>query len=129
MQRAVQLAEDSCGPAFAKDAFLKSAFKPILDAAVAVCASTPSPQGEDVQVRSESGGAPAPAADALLALPAHQRSPDPYPLFRAAAAHKLKVPVWSSYFFLGGLRRWEREPLQVLSGSARGLAAGAVEPL
>ena len=72
---------------------------------------------------------PAPAADALLALPAHQRSPDPYPLFRAAAAHKLKVPVWSSYFFLGGLRRWEREPLQVLSGSARGLAAGAVEPL
>ena len=59
-QRAVQLAEDSCGPAFAKDAFLKAAFKPILDAAVAVCASAPSPPGEDVQVRSESGGAPAP---------------------------------------------------------------------
>jgi hypothetical protein len=58
-QRAVQLAEDSCGPAFAKDAFLKSAFKPILDAVAAVCASAPSP-GEDVQVRSESGGAPAP---------------------------------------------------------------------
>ena len=56
-QRAVQLAEDSCGPAFAKDAFLKSAFKPMLDAVVAVCASAPSP-GEDVQVRSESGGAP-----------------------------------------------------------------------
>ena len=50
-QRAVQLAEDSCGPAFAKDGFLKDAFKPILDAAVAVCASAPS-AGEDVQVRS-----------------------------------------------------------------------------
>ena len=59
-QRAVQLAEDSCGPAFAKDAFLKSAFKPILDAAVAVCASALHIPGEDVQVRSESGGAPAP---------------------------------------------------------------------
>jgi hypothetical protein len=58
-QRAVQLAEDSCGPAFAKDAFLKAAFKPILDAVVAVCASAPSP-GEDAQVRSGSRGAPAP---------------------------------------------------------------------
>ena len=51
-QRVVQLAEESCGPAFAKDAFLKSAFKPILDAAVAVCASAPS--ATDAQVQSAS---------------------------------------------------------------------------
>ena len=57
-QRAVQLADDSCGPAFAKDAFLKTAFKPMLDAVVAVCASAPSPA--DAQVRSASGGAAAP---------------------------------------------------------------------
>ena len=49
-QRAVRLAADSCSPAFAKDDFLKSAFKPLLDAVVAVCATTP--HSADAQVRS-----------------------------------------------------------------------------
>jgi hypothetical protein len=46
-QRVVQLAVDSCGPTFAHDGFLKSAFKPALDAAAAVCAAPriqPTPQ-------------------------------------------------------------------------------------
>lgn len=49
-QRAVYLAEDSCRSAFAEDGFLRSAFKPVLDAAVAVCANVPHPA--DSQVRS-----------------------------------------------------------------------------
>ena len=52
-QRAVQLAADSCSSAFAKDGFLKSAFKPVLDAAVAVCAAAP--HAPDAQVRSREG--------------------------------------------------------------------------
>ena len=50
-QRAVQLARDSCNLSFAKSGFLKDAFEPILDAAVAVCASR-TPQVADGQVRS-----------------------------------------------------------------------------
>jgi hypothetical protein len=50
-QRAVQLATHSCGPAFTKDGFLKSAFGPILSAAAAVCAAAPHPA--DGQVRHE----------------------------------------------------------------------------
>ena len=38
-QRAVRLVADSCNPSFRKDGFLKTAFSPILDAAVAVCAA------------------------------------------------------------------------------------------
>ena len=52
-QRVVQLAVDSCGPTFAHDGFLKSAFKPVLDAAVAVCAAAP--HSADAQVRSREG--------------------------------------------------------------------------
>ena len=49
-QRAVQLAKDSCSSAFAKGGFLSAAFKPVLDAAVAVCTATPHPA--NAQVRS-----------------------------------------------------------------------------
>jgi hypothetical protein len=50
-QRAVQLAADSCAPAFAKDGFLKTAFGPVLDAAAAVCAAAP--HAANGQVRSQ----------------------------------------------------------------------------
>ena len=49
-QRAVRLAADSCGPAFAHDGFLQTAFGRFLDATVAVCAADP--QRADTQVRS-----------------------------------------------------------------------------
>lgn len=48
---------------------------------------------------------PAPPAAALMELPPHRRSPDPYPLFRAAAANRLRVPMWSSAYLFTGLRR------------------------
>ena len=55
-QRAVQLAADSCSSAFARDGFLKSAFKPALDSAVAVCAAAP--HSADNQVRARESSAP-----------------------------------------------------------------------
>ena len=55
-QRAVQLAVDSCGPSFAQDGFLKSAFKPILDAAVTAC--TAAPHWNDAEVRSRAAFTP-----------------------------------------------------------------------
>lgn len=53
-QRAVHLAEDSCRSAFAEDGFLRSAFKPVLDAAVAVCASVPHPADSQVRCSASS---------------------------------------------------------------------------
>jgi hypothetical protein len=55
-QRAVQLAADSCSPAFAKDGFLKSAFGSYLDAVVAVCDAAP--HSADNQVRAQESSAP-----------------------------------------------------------------------
>ena len=49
-KRAVRLAADSCDPAFELDGFLRTAFRPPLDAVVAVCATTP--QSADAQVQS-----------------------------------------------------------------------------
>ena len=49
-QRAVQLAADSCAPAFAKDGFLNTAFGRFLDAAAAMCAAAP--HAANGQVRS-----------------------------------------------------------------------------
>lgn len=68
---------------------------------------------------------PAPPAAALMRLPPHRRSPDPYPLLRAAAANRLKVPAWS---FWGGGRRLSLNGARVgvLNGAARG-AEGAGE--
>jgi hypothetical protein len=46
-QRAVRLATDSCAAAFAKEGWLKNAWAPVLNAAVAVCAAAPHPvQGQ-----------------------------------------------------------------------------------
>ncbi len=52
-QRAVQLAADSCGQAFARDSFLRTAFGPSLDAAVALCATAPHPADSQVRSRAQ----------------------------------------------------------------------------
>jgi len=44
---------------------------------------------------------PAPPSAILMQMPPHRRSPDPYPLLRAAAARRRKLPAWS---FFGGRR-------------------------
>eukprot|EP01044_Picomonas_judraskeda_P011792 COSAG03_NODE_1639_length_3730_cov_8.308455_1_plen_230_part_00 len=52
-QRAVQLATDSCTPVFAKNAFLKTAFGKLLDAAAAVCAVALCPADSQVRPMQE----------------------------------------------------------------------------
>lgn len=71
-QRAVRLAANSCGPAFKRDGFLRTAFKPPLDAAVAVCAATP--QSADAQVRSQEALCPGPSCIAANSLCSARRS-------------------------------------------------------